>query len=99
MGEAKRTSKETNGVAPMLVVRNGNARHPGHYEIENCGFEFTPNAVNRWQVGATGGDQLIRYCGGVEIFRRRREVFPLKKRIYFRKIVHICANSDLRFLH
>jgi hypothetical protein len=29
MGEARRTSKETNGVAPMLVVRNGNARHPG----------------------------------------------------------------------
>jgi len=22
-----------------------------YYEIENCGFEFTLNAVNRWQVG------------------------------------------------
>ena len=55
MGEARRTSKETNGVAPMLVVRNGNARHPGVYcEIENCGFEFALNAVNRWQVGGNG---------------------------------------------
>ena len=23
-------------------------------EIENCGFEFTLNAVNRWQVGGNG---------------------------------------------
>jgi len=22
-----------------------------YYEIENCGFEFTLNAVHRWQVG------------------------------------------------
>jgi hypothetical protein len=22
-----------------------------YYEIENCGFEFTLDAVNRWQVG------------------------------------------------
>jgi len=52
----------------MLVVRNRNAWRPGIYcEIENCGFEFTLDAVNRWQVGATGGDQLVRYrCGDVE---------------------------------